>query len=420
MRGALSADGRYLAPATWTVAAGRTVSLVQGLPAERAVVDAAIDAVLLPSLVNAHSHLDLAGAPPLPATGGFTDWLLAVGGVRGDARDVEAEAEQQAGALRRRGVTAVGDIDASGGRTAAARRRADLPGRSYLEIVGVEAASARARLAAALALVDRRGGGDVFGLSPHAPYSVHADVLPEIARAARQRGLRLAMHLAETPEETRYLLAGDGPFAGFLRAIGRGRPFEAAPGLRPVAYADRAGLLAAGCVVIHGNDLDDDDIALLASRGASVVYCHGTHRHFGRPRHRLLDLLAAGVNVALGTDSGLSNDGVDSFGEAVRLAADRPDADPLLLLRCATLNGRLALGLDPAPALFAAGSAADALLLRGAPADVERASARDVAAWALGGGASPLLTLIEGRPSDVTLEPDPAARAFLDTVRRQG
>src|SRR5207244_2261842 len=113
-----------------------------------------------------------------------------------------------------------------------------------------------------------------------------------IARAARRRGLRLAMHLAESAEETRYLLAGDGPFAEFLQAIGRGRPFESPPRLRPVAYAERAGLLEAGCVVIHGNDLDDDDIGILAARRAPVVYCHGTHAHFGRARHRLLDLHA--------------------------------------------------------------------------------------------------------------------------------
>jgi cytosine/adenosine deaminase-related metal-dependent hydrolase len=290
----------------------------------------------------------------------------------------------------------VGDVDGSGGRATRGRRAAGVPGRSYLEIVGVGAASARARLGEALALADRLGDAAGLGLSPHAPYSVSSEVLPEIARAARHRGLPLAMHLAETPDEARFLQHGDGPFADFLRVIGRGRPFDTPPRLRPVAYADRAGLLRAGCVVVHGNDLDADDVELLAARGASVVYCHGTHAHFGRPAHPIGRLLARGVNVALGTDSGLSNAGVDLLDEARRLQAGRPDLDPLQVLRCATLGGRRALRLDEGPATLCAGSAADALLLGPAPADAERLAPAELAAWALSPAAGVLATLLGG------------------------
>jgi len=411
VRAALLADGRLLAPAAWTVAAGRTVALEAGGG------EPALDAVLLPALVNAHAHLDLAGAQAIPARASFTEWLLGVGGARGEARDLEGLAAAEAQALGRRGVTAVGDIDASGGRATRARRDAAVDGRSYLEIVGVAAPSARARLAECLRLADHLGGAaGGLGLSPHAPYSVHADVLPEIARAARRRGLPLAMHLAETPEETRYLLAGDGPFADFLKAIGRGRPFERAPGLRPVAYAERAGLLEAGCVVVHGSDLDDDDIALLAARRAPVVYCHGTHRHFDRPRHRLGELLAAGVPVGLGTDSGLSNAGVDSLGEAGRLCADRGDLDPLDVLRCASLGGRIALQLPREPALLAPGSCADALLLGPAPADVETRAPREIAAWAFSSEPRVLATVHAGRAVPGAGAPP----GFLDTVEGHG
>ncbi|HZM01218.1 MAG TPA: hypothetical protein VFD43_13305, partial [Planctomycetota bacterium] len=66
--------------------------------------------MLLPGLVNAHAHLDLAGAEPIPARADFTAWLLGVGAVRQDARDVERLAQDQAGALAAGGVTLVGDI----------------------------------------------------------------------------------------------------------------------------------------------------------------------------------------------------------------------------------------------------------------------------------------------------------------------
>lgn len=377
-----------------------------------------LDLVLLPGLVNAHTHLDLAGAAPIPARDDFTTWLLGVGAARGDARDIERHAHGQAAALARAGVTAVGDIEASGGAGTRGRRAAQLDGLSYLEIVGVTRDAARARLAGALELVDRLGA-HATGLSPHAPYSVHGEVVPEIARAASQRGLRLAMHLAETPEETRFLLHGDGPFARFLEIIGKGRPFESPPGLRPLAWAERAGLLAAGCVVVHGNDLDDADIACLLAHRVSVVYCHGTHMHFDRPRHRIGELLAAGVNVALGTDSGLSNRGIDLWDELQRLSADRPDLDPLVLLRCATAGGRVALGLQPEAAQWRPGTRADAVLLADAPPAVESLSAREVASWALTGAAHPVATVhggafVEGHATHDRLS------AFLDPRTAQG
>ncbi|MHC4845284.1 MAG: amidohydrolase family protein [Planctomycetota bacterium] len=414
VRGALRADGEFLAPARWTVAGGRTVSLETCANADARP----IDAVLIPGLVNAHAHLDLAGSRPVRSEGRFTDWLLEVGNARASGRDVDAEAAAQASQLASRGVTAVGDIDASGGRALRARRDVPLDGVSYLEIVGVARESARARLAQALELVDRGGGG--AGLSPHAPYSVHQDVLPEIARAAARRGLRLAMHLAETPDEARYLRHGDGPFEEFLAAIDRGRPFESPPGVGPLEYAERAGLLAAGCVVVHGNELEDDDVARLVSHECSVVYCHGTHRHFERGPHRIAELLDRGVNVALGTDSGMSNEGVDLFSEMCRLAADRPDIAPIALLRCATLGGRIALGLDGGATVFSPGSRADAILLGGAPGDVESMTTGDVAAWILSGSARLATTIHAGQVGAVADEAPASLRGFLDTVMERG
>jgi len=414
VRGALRAEGEFLAPARWVVTDGRTVSL-----GGCAVPDSQpIDAVLLPGLVNAHAHLDLAGARPVRSEGRFTDWLLAVGSARVSGRDVEQAAGEQARQLASRGVTAVGDIDASGGRALRARRDASLDGVTYFEIVGVAREAARARLARALELVDRGGGG--LGLSPHAPYSVHQDVLPEIARAAAQRGVALAMHLGETPEEVRYLRYGDGPFAEFLETIDRGRPFDSPPGVGPVEYVERAGLLGAGCVIVHGNELENDDIARLARHACSVVYCHGTHRHFDRRPHPIADLLEQGVNVALGTDSEMSNEGVDLHAELCRLAADRPDIAPCALLRCATLGGRIALGLDRGAALFAPGSRADAVLLSGAPGDVESMTAGDAAAWAISGSATLATTIHAGRIGAVSDQAPIALRGLLDTVMERG
>lgn len=370
-----------------------------------------LDALLVPALVNAHGHLDLAGSAPIPPGESFPHWLLGVGAARGQARDPAAAAEAQARLLAHTGVVAVGDVDANLGAGARGRRRAGLGGLTYLEIVGVAEASARARLRAALEHLDRSGGRSVFGLSPHAPYSVSARVLPEIGRAARRRRLRLAMHLAETAEETRYLLHGDGPFVDFLETLGRGRPFESAPGLRPVAYARAAGLLGPDTAVIHGNDLDDSDIGHLLECGSPVVYCHGTHQHFGRPTHPLKKLMAAGVVVALGTDSGASNQGVDLLAECGRLVSDRPDVSPLEVLAAASRGGRTVLGWDPGPAVFAHGSPADALLLKLPVGEATPHSASSAAALVFSGRCSVLQTFHAGVPRGGTQ----LSEGFLDT-----
>ena len=418
MRGALSGDGRVLGPARWSVREGRTLSLEQDEPGEGERI---ADVVLLPGLVNAHAHLDLGGAEPLDAAGSFPDWLLRVGGARKDGRDLEASAEAEARSLGERGVVDVGDIDATGGHATRGRREAGLPGRSYIEVVGVDRGTARRRLAGAVALADRLGGGAAgIGLSPHAPYSVDVRVVEEIGRASACRRLPLAMHLAESVEESRYLEKGDGPFVSFLETIGRGAPFAQAPGLRPIEYAERTGLLERGCLVIHGNDLSDDDIGRLARHGSAVVYCHGTHRHFDRPQHRWLDLRRAGVEVALGTDSGASNARVDLFAEIGRILEDRPDVDPVEVLRAATLGGRRALGRDEGSATFRRGSVADAVLVGPRVSEVDVSDPAGLVAWAFSGEVEPTLTLHRGRPIAGSDDERSASCALLDTLTGHG
>jgi cytosine/adenosine deaminase-related metal-dependent hydrolase len=410
VRGAWSADGRWVSPAAWTVEEGRTVSL------ERAD-EADVDGVLLPGFVNVHAHLDLSGHPPLPSRGRFTDWLLGVGGVRAQAGTVAERSEGASREMAARGVVAAGDIDGSGGDAVRGRRASGLVGRTFLEIVGVSVERARQRLADALALVDRLGGGGGdLGLSPHAPYSVHGSVLSEVARAAGRRGLPLAMHLAESVEERRFLMEGDGAFKDFLQVIGQGLPFDRPPAVSPIAYTEQTGLLQAGCLVVHGNDVDDEDLVILARHGCSVVYCHGTHRHFERPPHRMLDMLNAGINVALGTDSSLSNERVDLLGELRRLAADRPDISPDTVLRCATTGGRVALQMETGPAAFTPGSIADGVVLGPAPATAESMTRQDAVEWVLRGESDVLLTVHAG----VVIEGSETTSAFLDTPMGQG
>ena len=121
---------------------------------------------------------------------------------------------------------------------------------------------------------------------------------------ARRRACRSPTHLAESPDEAEFLADHAGPFRRIWDFLGAWD--ERRPALR--RRADPLREIASACstsrrVLAHVNYCDDDELDLLAAGRASVVYCPRTHAYFGHPPHRWRDMLAAGVNVAVGTDS---------------------------------------------------------------------------------------------------------------------
>jgi len=184
-----------------------------------------------------------------------------------------------------------------------------------------------------------------LGLSPHAPYTVSPDLLRKLIELAAAHGLPVAMHLAESIDELEFLADGSGPLRELLeersmwdaQAIPRGsRPLDY---LKMLADAPRA-------LVIHGNYLGSEEHALLAEHSdrMSLVYCPRTHDYFRHERYPLTELLAAGVRVALGTDSRASNPDLSVLGEIRHVARTHPSVAPSTVLRLGTLAGAEALG----------------------------------------------------------------------------
>ncbi len=111
--------------------------------------------------------------------------------------------------------------------------------------------------------------------------------------------------------------------------------------LRRLAACDRA-------LVIHGNYLDREELEFVAAHAQrlSVIYCPRTHAYFGHPRHPLPRLLAAGANVALGTDSRASNPDLGILDEMRFVARQFPEIASAVVLELGTLRGARALGLE--------------------------------------------------------------------------
>ncbi len=148
------------------------------------------------------------------------------------------------------------------------------------------------------------------------------------------------MHLAESREELELLRTGTGPLRRLLEDFGAWEPGSIRPASRPMDYL-RQLAVADRALVIHGNYLDDEEIALLGANAArtSVVYCPRTHDWFGHAPYPLEKMLAAGVVVAFGTDGRGSSPDLSLLAEMRRAAEKHPDVGLDRILQMGTLLG---------------------------------------------------------------------------------
>jgi cytosine/adenosine deaminase-related metal-dependent hydrolase len=317
-------------------------------PAER------LDAVILPALVNAHLHLELShmkgwvmGGEGLPA------WIQLFVAARPRTREGEPEQAMLMAAedLVRAGVAAVGDVTNT---LASLRPLADagLAGTLFHEVFGFTAhrfetsrASARAAREAA--------GTPPPGLrvveSPHAVYSTGGEPLRRLLGAGPG-----SLHLAEDPAERAFCATESGGAFGRLYAsLGGG--FHALRATGRSAVAAVAGDLRPDHLAVHCVDLDDEDVAALAATGATVVLCPRSNRYIVGKLPRLEALLAAGIPLAIGTDSLASSPSLAPLPELALLRREFPRIPAVRLLALAWNGaavgaphvGRLAPGRAP-------------------------------------------------------------------------
>jgi cytosine/adenosine deaminase-related metal-dependent hydrolase len=323
------------------------------------------DSVILPGLVNGHSHLEYAVYAGFGDGLAFAPWIAThiKRKARIDVPEMEAIARLGAAECLASGITTVGDCSFSG---ATAPACADLGLRAivYIEVFSPDGTTAhmqtryeahRARIEDALS--DRVR----IGISPHSLYTATLELWHEAAALE----LPMATHLEESEAEHEWLRFGTGPFAEH-------EPFART---RLTTLADE-GFLTRRLTAAHCVWVDDEEIALLAEHGVAAIHCPRSNAVLGcgiAPLRRLLD---AGVTVGLGTDSPASAPSFDMFEElraAVFLARareQRPDAlgagDALEL---ATLGSARALGLEDEVGSLEPGKRADLVVvsLEGSP-----------------------------------------------------
>lgn len=310
---------------------------------------------LIPGLVNGHGHTPMSLLRGVADDVPLKEWLedkiwplenrlIGPEFVRAGARLAMAE-------MIRGGTTCFADMyffpDVVAECVTDSGMRAQLCG-PILEFPSIWAADAEEYLSKARDLCERFREHPRLHIAfgPHAPYTVSDDQLRAVAEHARDLEAPIHIHVHETAAEVDEA----------IRAGGR----------RPLARLEELGVIGPRFQCVHATQLLDEEIAMLAAAGASVVHCPESNLKLASGACRVADLLKAGVNVALGTDGAASNNDLDMFGEMRtaalfgKLVAEDAAALPAAaVLEMATINGARALGIDAETGSLEAGKWAD-------------------------------------------------------------
>lgn len=350
-------------------------------PSADAVVDLG-DAVIMPGLVNVHTHLDYTVMRGLLEDIPFFTWIreLTMRKMALTWEDWLASAIMGAAEAVAGGVTTIGDCTDSGAALWGARTLG-LRGRIYQEVFGIDELRTVEEIVAELRMkvtrLQTEAGESLLeiGISPHAPYTVRPALMRELAQMARQEHLRVCIHAAESQAEAELLRSGTG---GIADMFARRQINWIPPQSSTVAYLDALGIVGANTLLVHGVQVSAGDRQIARERGASWAHCPKSNAKLGNgvaPLGILADfrrdenqssIVNRQTKVGLGSDSVASNNTMDLFEEmrfAVlmhRGARRRIEAISARdAVEMATIGGARALGLEQQIGTLEPGKRAD-------------------------------------------------------------
>ncbi len=316
--------------------------------------------VLIPGLINAHTHASMSLmrglADDLPLMEWLNDHIWPAEGrcispafIRDGSRLAMAE-------MLRGGTTCFNDMYFFPNEVAHQAEQVGIRAVVGLIVIDFPTAWAQAPdeyLHKGLALHDevRNSSLVTTAFAPHAPYSVSDGPLEKVAMYAEELDIPIHMHVHETADEVSQGLQQHGK--------------------RPLARLAELGLLSPQMVAVHMTQLEDEEIGRFAESGGHVVHCPESNLKLASGFCPVGKLVDAGINVALGTDGAASNNDLDMFGEmrtaallAKGISGDASALPAHQALRMATLNGARALGIDAVTGSLEPGKAADIVAVR--------------------------------------------------------
>jgi cytosine/adenosine deaminase-related metal-dependent hydrolase len=322
------------------------------------------DTVIMPGLINCHTHLELGFARGLfPPAETYSMWL---------ARLFQAKKKQtqetlvdaiHLGALEciRTGTTTVFDFSNSG-LSLQTLPREPLRSLAVLELSGLQPEAVNREIAK-LDLFLLEPGNPGFpsnctpGVSPHASFSCSEELIRKILEKRQDGSPPFSMHLLESAEEVEFFANQKGSL--FEYYVRKGMTPPETKGLSPVKHLILKNLLPQNSLFVHCNYLDPQDVRFLEEIGASIVHCPRSTAFFKHSEIPFEFYYNNNINLCLGTESLACNDSLNLFEEMLAFRQTNPQVDCREIIRMTTLNAAHALGMSGKIGVLKSGSNAD-------------------------------------------------------------
>ncbi|MDA3894542.1 MAG: amidohydrolase family protein [Desulfobacteraceae bacterium] len=296
--------------------------------------------VLMPGLVNAHTHLELSALKNKTNTNsGFIAWVQSVIEKRNEAGEKKLFSGIYDGIseLAESGSLIAGEI-ASLGLSRQPFLNSKISGVWFREYLGVDTSASFE--------CEKISEDKIVSVAGHAPHTTASDLLVQLKSVTDKSCLPFSLHLAESKEEVEFIATGKGQWADFLNDRKVDTSAIKLTGAGPVKYADQMGLLDANTLAVHLVFADNNDIRLLADRHVHVCICPRSNQVLHRHLPDVPLMVKSGLKLCLGTDSLASNDSLSIFDEMQFLSKSFSDISPTEIVSMATVNGVVALGFE--------------------------------------------------------------------------
>ncbi len=335
------------------------------------------EAVIMPGLVNIHSHLEITIMRGFldDVEDDFYSWLIKLTKTRAEKLtedDIETSAMLGAIEGARAGVTCFGDIGRYGKAGFEALKKVGLRGVLFQETEfspkNEEAENDFAKLKDRfLSLKETETELVKVGISPHAPYTVSRKLFEKITDYALAENIKISIHAAESNQEREFFLTGKGFFAELYKSLN----IEwNAPRVSTIEYLANIGVLQTKPLLAHCVKVSEKDIELIAKTDSRIAHCPKSNAKFGHGIAPLEKFLNKKIRVGFGSDSVASNNTCDILEEArfaTLFARNLEDKKRFLsaeeIIKTATFGGASALGLENEIGTLQTGKQADLIVI---------------------------------------------------------
>lgn len=314
------------------------------------------DKLVIPGLINCHTHSYMSFMRNVADDLSFMDWLF---GTIDPIEQQMTDEDTYWGAnlaiieMMKSGTTCFNDMQMNIHQTTRAVKESGMRAVICRGLVGSgndEAGQSRLRQA----YEERDAAQDcdrlTFKLGPHAPYTCDDEFLKIVAAEAKKEKMGIHVHLSESESEISQI--------------------QEKYGCTPIALAEKCGIFDVPAIAAHCVQVTDEDIAILKRKNVSVVTNPASNMKLGNGFAPIAKMLDAGINVCLGTDGAASNNCLNLFHELslLTLIHKGTGKTPQCVsakegFRIATINGAKALGLEKEIGSIEAGKKADLAIL---------------------------------------------------------